>query len=81
VSLFVVDEVEVTAEQVSEAIVVPIFPVPKRSWYQWCDGAALAVGKLIVNGIRYFLKVMKFLNSKKGYNFENIWKRSCFSLL
>jgi hypothetical protein len=33
---------------------VPISIAPKRGWYQWCDGAALAVGNLIVNGIRYF---------------------------
>jgi hypothetical protein len=51
-SVFVVPEV--VTEQVSEAIVVPNFPAPKRGWYQWCDGAALAVGNLIVNGIRYF---------------------------
>jgi hypothetical protein len=71
VSLFVVDEVEVAPEQASETIAVP-----KRGWYQWCDGAALAVGNLIVNGIRYFFIVMKFLNSERGYDFENIWKRS-----
>jgi len=50
---------------VSEAIVVPISPVPQRGLCQWCDGAALTVGNLVVNGIRYFLKVMKFLDSKR----------------
>jgi hypothetical protein len=61
--------VEVAAQQVSDTILVL-----KRGWYQWCDGAALALGHLIVNGIRYFFKVMKFLNSERGYNFENVWK-------
>ena len=79
VSLFVFDEV--AAEQVSEAIVVPVSPVPKRGWYQWCDSAVLAVGNLVVNGFRHFSKVMEISKFKNGYNFENIWKRSCCSLL
>ena len=80
VSLFTIDEMDVASEQVSDDIYVPIFPVPKRGWYRWCDSAALAVGNLINNGIGYFLsdEISKF---KKVYNFENIWKISCFNLL
>ena len=42
----------VAAEQVFEAIVIPVVPVapaPQRSWTQWCVRAALAVGNMIVN--------------------------------
>jgi hypothetical protein len=42
----------VAAEQVFEAIdipVVPVAPVPQRGWAWWCVGAALAVGNMIVN--------------------------------
>ena len=42
----------VAAEQVFEAIVIPVVPVapaPQRGWTQWCVRAALAVGNMIVN--------------------------------
>ena len=42
----------VAAEQVFEAIdvpVVPVAPAPQRGWTQWCVRAALAVGNMIVN--------------------------------
>ena len=42
----------VAAEQVFEAIVIPVVPVapaPQRGWIQWCVRAALAVGNMIVN--------------------------------
>jgi len=81
ISLFVVDEVEVGAKHVSEAIVLPFSSVPKRGGYQWFDSAALAVGNLIVSGIRYFSKSDEMSKFNKGYNFENTWKRSCCSLL
>jgi hypothetical protein len=41
----------VAAEQVFEAIVIPVVPVapaPQRGWTQWCVRAALAVGNMIV---------------------------------
>ena len=42
----------VAAEQVFEAIVIPVVPVapaPQRGWTRWCVRAALAVGNMIVN--------------------------------
>ena len=42
----------VAAEQVFEAIdipVVPVAPAPQRGWTWWCVRAALAVGNMIVN--------------------------------
>ena len=42
----------VAAEQVFEAIdipVVPVAPAPQRGWTRWCVRAALAVGNMIVN--------------------------------
>jgi hypothetical protein len=42
----------VVAEQVLEAIdipVVPVAPAPQRGWTLWCIRAALAVGNMIVN--------------------------------
>ena len=42
----------VAAEQVFEAIVIPVVPVapaPQRGWTQWCVRAALAVSNMIVN--------------------------------
>ena len=42
----------VSAEQVFEAIdipVVPVAPAPQRGWTLWCVRAALAVGNMIVN--------------------------------
>ena len=42
----------VAAEQVFEAIdipVVPVAPAPQRGWTRWCIRAALAVGNMIVN--------------------------------
>jgi hypothetical protein len=42
----------VAAEQVFEAIVIPVVPfapAPQRGWTQWCVRAALAVGNMIVN--------------------------------
>ena len=42
----------VAAEHVLETIdipVVPVVPAPQRGWTQWCIGAALAVGNMIVN--------------------------------
>ena len=42
----------VAAEQVFEAInipVVPVAPAPQRGWNRWCVRAALAVGNMIVN--------------------------------
>ena len=45
-------EVVVAAEQVFEAIVIPVVPVapaPQRGWTRWCVRAALAVGNMIVN--------------------------------
>ena len=42
----------VAAEQVFEAIVIPVVPVapaPQRGWTRWCIRAALAVGNMIVN--------------------------------
>ena len=42
----------VAAEQVFEAIVIPVVPVApalQRGWTQWCVRAALAVGNMIVN--------------------------------
>ena len=42
----------VAAEQVFEAIVIPVVPVapaPQRGWTQWCVRAALAVCNMIVN--------------------------------
>jgi len=47
----------VAAEQVFEAIdipVVPVVPAPQRGWAWWCVGAALAVGNMIVNFGRVF---------------------------
>jgi hypothetical protein len=44
-------EVE-AAEQIFEAIdipVVPVAPAPQRGWTRWCIRAALAVGNMIVN--------------------------------
>jgi len=78
VSLFVVDEVDVAAEQVSEAIVAPIFPVSKRGWYQWFDGAALAVGIPISNGVRYFLKSDEISKFRKGLQFRKHLEKIMF---
>ena len=42
----------VAAEQVFEAIAIPVVPVapaPQRGWTRWCVRAALAVGNMIVN--------------------------------
>ena len=42
----------VAAEHVLETIdipVVPVVPAPQRGWTQWCIGAALVVGNMIVN--------------------------------
>jgi hypothetical protein len=42
----------VAAEQVFEAIAIPVVPVapaPQRGWTLWCVRAALAVGNMIVN--------------------------------
>ena len=42
----------VAAEQVFEAIVIPVVPVapaPQRGWTRWCVRATLAVGNMIVN--------------------------------
>ena len=42
----------VAAEQVFEAIVIPVVPVapaPQRGWTRWCVRAALAVCNMIVN--------------------------------
>ena len=42
----------VAAEQVFEAIAIPVVPVapaPQRGWIRWCVRAALAVGNMIVN--------------------------------
>ena len=42
----------VVAEQIFEAIdipVVPVAPAPQRGWIRWCVRAALAVGNMIVN--------------------------------
>ena len=42
----------VAAEQVFEAIdipVVPVAPAPQRGWTRWCVRATLAVGNMIVN--------------------------------
>ena len=47
----------VAEEQVFEAIdipVVPVAPAPQRGWTWRCAGAALAVGKMIVNNRRVF---------------------------
>jgi hypothetical protein len=74
----------VAEEQVFEAIdipVVPIAPVPQRGWAWWCVGAALSVCNMIVNDRPVFFEGAKFLNSKRGCNFENISERSWFSLL
>jgi hypothetical protein len=42
----------VAAEQVFEAIAIPVVPVapaPQRGWTRWCVRAALAVGNMIPN--------------------------------
>ena len=47
----------VAAEQVFEAIVIPVVPVapaPQRGWTRWCVRAALAVGNMIVNDRHVF---------------------------
>ena len=47
----------VAAEQVFEAIdipVVPVAPAPQRGWTRWCVRAALAVGNMIVNDRHVF---------------------------
>ena len=71
----------VAAEHVLETIDIPVVsvaPAPQRGWTQWFIGAALAVGNMIVNdGPVFFLSYRaKFLNSKRGCNFENILERS-----
>jgi len=73
--LFVIGEV-LEARVVPEVPVpvVPISPAPKRGWYQWCDSAAIAVGILIVNEIRYFSKVITFLNSIRATILKTLGK-------
>ncbi len=60
---------------------VPVVPVvahaPQRGWARRFMRAALAVGNVIRRA--GFLLRERFLNSKRGWNFENILERSWFS--